>query len=208
MKNHIKELELYNKIIESLGTGNISIGSVRPGREHQSITVSLEVNSIKELKYIIIPIMHDRLKTLKFLDFNMWSHLVDIYYNGYHLLPEGIVVFNKIKLTMNKYRLINSQNLSPVEQLSIKDEINSAITELYNIDSPYTIKKGVRYLRATDNLVSDTNNIIVRLVEDNNIKTIYYNISDCSRQLNIGKKQIKNCLVTGKPYNGYTFNFI
>lgn len=162
LENHIKELELYNKIKEYLGTGNMTISSVRPGREHQNKTVSLEVNSIKELKYIIIPLMNDKLRTLKLLDFKMWSHLVNIYYNGYHLLPEGVVVFNKIKLTMNKYRLINCKNLSLTEQLSLKDEIDSAILDLYKIHSPYIIKNGIRYIRGTNNLVSDINNIIVR----------------------------------------------
>jgi len=71
LENHIKELELYKKIRDYLGTGNLSIGSVRPNRENQSITVSLEINKIKELIYIIIPIMTGRLKTLKLLDFNM-----------------------------------------------------------------------------------------------------------------------------------------
>lgn len=208
LENHIKELELYNKIRAYLGTGNLSIGSTRPGREHQGITVNLEVNSIKELKNIIIPIMRGRLKTLKLSDFMMWNHLVDIYYNGYHVLPEGKIVFDKIKLTMNKHRLMNSQSLSLLVQLSVKDEINSAINKLYNINSPYIIKNGIRYIRDTNNLVPDTNNIIVTVEGVSGIKTIYSNISDCSEQLNIGKKHIKNSLVTNKCYKGYSFSFI
>jgi len=71
LENHIKEYILYNKIREFLGTGNISTGSPRLGREHQNITVSLEVNKVRELRDIIIPIMYNRLKTLKLTDFNM-----------------------------------------------------------------------------------------------------------------------------------------
>ena len=107
---------------------------------------------------------------------------------------------------MNKYRLINCQNLSLTEQLSFRDEINSSIFDLYQINSPYISKNGVRYIRGTDKLVADVNNIIVTV--GNNIRTVYSNISDCSRQLNIGKKHIKNSLVTGKPYKGYSFSFI
>jgi hypothetical protein len=71
LENHIKEFELYNKIRDFLGTGNISKGSPRPGREHQNTTISLEVNKVRELKDIIIPIMYNKLKTLKLTDFNM-----------------------------------------------------------------------------------------------------------------------------------------
>ena len=112
---------------------------------------------------------------------------------------------------MNKYRWINCQSLSLVEQLSLENEISSAIADLYKLDCPYIIKNEVRYVRSSDKLVSDSNNIVVRLCPENkqtSIKTIYSNISDCSRQLNIGTKHIKNSLVTGKPYKGYTFSFI
>lgn len=205
LENHIKELELYNRIRKYLGTGNMSIGSVRPGRENHNITVTLEVNSIKELKNIIIPIMHGRLKSLKLLDFNMWSHLLDIYYKGYHILPEGKAIFNKIKLTMNKYRLTSNSHLLSNHPLSSIGEIKSELFELYKINSPYILKDGVRYIRDTYKLVPDQNSIFV---QHNNIRTVYLSISDCYKTLNIGRKIIKNCLITGIPYKGYSFSFI
>ena len=205
LENHIKELELYNKIRDYLGTGNLSIGSVRPNRENHSITVSLEINKIKELMYIIIPIMAGRLKTLKLLDFNMWLHLVNIYYKGYHILPEGKAIFHKIKLVMYKYRLTSNTHLLNNQPLITKGIIESELFELYKINSPYVLRKGIRYIRDTDQLVADINTITV---EYNNIRTVYLNISDCSKKLNIGRKIIKNCLVTGKSYKEYTFSFI
>ena len=38
------------------------------------------------------------LKTKKFKDFNDWSFVVDIYYFGYHLLPEGKLLNTEIKI--------------------------------------------------------------------------------------------------------------
>lgn len=205
LENHIKELELYNKIKDYLATGNLTIGFVRPGREHRSVTVSLEVNKIKQLKEIIIPIMHHRLKTIKRMDFKMWLHLINIYYMGYHVLPEGKAIFNLIKLVMNKYRLTSNAHLLKNLPLISEDIIESKLIELYKINSPYVLQDGIRYIRDTDQLVPDLNSITV---DHNNIKTVYLNISDCSKKLNIGRKTIKNCLVTGKSYKGYTFSFI
>lgn len=148
--------------------------------------------------------MREQLKTLKLLDFNLWLQLVDIYYKGYHILSEGKDIFNKIKNTMNRYRLTSNKNFTNYK-LSTDIEIKSKLLELYKINSPYVLKKGVRYIRDTDKLVPEVNSITVQY---NDIITIYISMSECSKALNIGRKRIKDCLVTGKPYKGYTFSFI
>lgn len=75
LENHVKELELYNKIKEFLNVGNIIITSKRIDRDNSNPTIVLEVNKIKELKDILIPLMFDKgtilLKTLKSNDFFM-----------------------------------------------------------------------------------------------------------------------------------------
>jgi hypothetical protein len=73
LENHIKELELYNKIKEFINVGNLMLTSQRIDKVNSSPTVVLEVNKIKELIEVIIPLMQDSdgiiLKSLKSKDF-------------------------------------------------------------------------------------------------------------------------------------------
>jgi len=73
LENHIKELELYKKIKEFLGVGNIYFITSRINRPKANSTIILEVNKIKELKNILIPLMYEGDKlllcTLKSKDF-------------------------------------------------------------------------------------------------------------------------------------------
>lgn len=36
-------------------------------------------------------------------------------------------------------------------------------------------------------------------------KNIYHSISDCAKNLNIGRNKIKQCLISGESYKGYKF---
>jgi hypothetical protein len=81
-------------------------------------------------------------------------------------------------------------------------EIENLLSKLYLINSPYDIKQGVRYYRNTDKLVSEATNLIVI---DSSNRTVYPSISDCAKNLNIGRNNIKQCLISGEPYKGYKF---
>lgn len=206
LENHIKELELYNKIKEFLNVGNLISTYQRIDRVNSSPTIVLEVNRIKELLERLIPLMYDNdqiiLKTLKSKDFSLWLNLVNIYYKGYHTIPSGNYLFGAIKLHINMYRMTtNSYLLDNMQRISIY-EIENLLSKLYLIDSPYEIK-GVRYYRNTDKLVSEALNIIV--IDSNGKKIIYHSISDSAKNLNIGRNKIKQCLISGESYKGFKF---
>ncbi len=206
LENHIKELELFNKIKEFLGVGNM-LTSQRINRVNSNPTIVLEVNRIKELKEVLIPLIYNNdtilLKTLKSEDFSLWLNLINIYYKGYHTIPEGKYVFDAIKLHINKYRITtNISLLNNVQRISIY-EIENLLSKLYLINSPYEIKQGVRYYRDTDKLVSEARNVVV--IDSNGNNTIYSSMSDCAKNLNIGRNKIKECLSSGESYKGYTF---
>jgi len=206
LENHVKELELFNKIKEFLNVGNM-LTSQRIDRFNSNPTIVLEVNRIKELKEVLIPLIYDNdtilLKTLKSEYFSLWLNLINIYYKGYHTIPEGKYVFDAIKLHINKYRMTtNISLLDNVQGISIYD-IENILSKLYLIDSPYEIKQGVRYYRNTDKLVSEARNLIVIDTSGNN--TIYSSMSDCAKNLNIGRNKIKQCLISGESYKGYKF---
>jgi hypothetical protein len=175
LENHYKELELYNKIKEFIGVGNTLIAS-RVNRVNSNPTIVLEINQIKILREIIIPLMQDNnhnvlLKSLKSKDFSLWIILINIYYLGYHTSTEGKYLFDAIKLHLNKYRLTtNSYLLENVNRISIV-EIESLLCKLYLLDSPYEIKDSLRYYRNTNKLVSESASIVV--LDSNNNKTIY-----------------------------------
>ena len=74
MENHIKELELYNKIKEFFGVGNTLLTTPRVYRANSNPTIVLEINKINELRDILIPLIYNKencilLKTLKAQDF-------------------------------------------------------------------------------------------------------------------------------------------
>ena len=207
LENHYKELELYNKIKEFIGVGNTLVAS-RVNRVNSNPTIVLEINQIKILREIIIPLMQDNnhnvlLKSLKSKDFSLWIILINIYYLGYHTSTEGKYLFDAIKLHLNKYRLTtNSYLLENVNRISIV-EIESLLCKLYLLDSPYEIKDYLRYYRNTNKLVSESASIVV--LDSNNNKTIYNSFSDCAKSLRIGRAKIKHCLNTGQTYKGYSF---
>ena len=211
LENHIRELELYNKIKEFITTGNVLLTKPRVYRDNSNPTIVLEINKIKELRDILIPIIYDKnnnnilLKSLKSNDFLWWLKLVDIYYKGYHTTLEGKFIFDAIKLHINKYRLTTNVNLlKNTKRISIL-EIDSLLSKLYLYESPYEIKEGIRYYRNTNKLVSESTSIIV--IDNNNNKNTYKSLSECANSLGISRTKIKNYLHSGKSYKGYIFIF-
>jgi hypothetical protein len=77
LENHVRELELYNKIKEFITTGNVLLTTPRVYRDNSNPTVVLEVNKIRELRDILIPLFYDNnnnyilLKSLKSDDFRL-----------------------------------------------------------------------------------------------------------------------------------------
>lgn len=208
LENHIKELELYNKIKEFLSVGNVILTSPRVDRVNSNPTIVLEINKVSELREILIPLMYDNdctlLKSLKSSDFSLWLKLVDMYYKGYHTTLEGKYIFDAIKLHINKYRLTTNTNLlKNVERVSIS-EIENLLFKLYLSDSPYEIKQGRRYYRNTNRLVSEATKILV-LDNNNKNRIIYNSMSECAKNLSISRNKIKHCLNTGESYKGYVF---
>ncbi len=207
LENHYKELELYNKIKEFLTVGNVMLTSPRINRINSNPTIVLEINKIKQLKDILIPLMFRNdcilLKSLKTGDFLLWLKLIDIYYKGYHTITEGKYAFDTIKLHINRYRLTTNFPLLQNEKCISVSEIENLLCKLYLLDSPYEIKQGIRCYRNTDKLVSEATNIIV--IDSSNNKSVYNSISDCAKNLHISRKNIKHCLNTGESYKEHIF---
>jgi hypothetical protein len=199
LENHYKELNLFHKINFFFNdTGKVRVTKSRKNKINSKPTVVLEFNQISFLKNVIIPTFFDEtgiqiLQTKKVNDFYDWCTLINIYYFGYHLIPEGILIIKIIKQRMNKVEF--QQQTDP--------EIT--LFNLFNIPSPYEIKNGIRFLRGTNNLVSESLHLIVVDIFGNCFA--FKSITECSTKLNIERSIIKKCLLTGEMYNEYKFLF-
>jgi len=147
------------------------------------------------------------LKSKKLKDFNDWSIIVDIYYFGYHLIPEGQTLITEIKNQWNNFRLstkfVSKKNNLTISLTSLT--FDEKLKNLFLMPSPYEIKNGLRFIRGTNNFVSESLKIIAISQDNFNNKSIYSSITECSNALNIDRSKIKNCILTGKMYKNYKF---
>jgi hypothetical protein len=215
-ENHIKELNLLERIKDFFNiNSNLNITKARINRPNSNATISLDITDIHILKNKIVPIFstlngNSNLKSKKLKDFKDWSIVIDIYYFGYHLIPSGKFLITEIKSRWNNFRL-STNNLNKKDKVILtylKEGANNLSFEdklknLFLLPSPYEIKNSIRFIRGTNNFVSDSLKIIT--IDNSNNKTIFSSITECSNALNIDRSKIKNCLITGEIYKNYKF---
>jgi len=108
----------------------------------------------------------------------------------------------EIKNNWNNFRLsTNKENLSINSILNFEDKFKT----LFLLSSPYDIKNGIRFIKGTNNLVSEGLKIIV--IDNLNNESIFSSINECSIAINIERSKIKHCLLTGEIYKNYKFKF-
>jgi hypothetical protein len=198
-ENNIKEIELFNMIKVFLGSGNIHIGTPR---NKANGTVTLEINTVDTLINFLIPLYNNgTFWTKKGLDFKAWSNLVRIYYFGYHTTTEGSCLFNEIKSSMNNFRLSTNKFKVKIDEAIIQDKLSN----LFSKPPVYDIRNGIRFLAGTDVLVTERLKIVV--VDSEGNKSIFPSINSASIALNLGRKTIKDCILSNKEYKGLTFHY-
>jgi hypothetical protein len=208
-ENHIKEMNLFDRIKELLNIKNqLNITPPRKNRPNSNATVNLDITDIHILKNKIVPVFKTHkgigiLKSKKLKDFNDWSIVVDIYYLGYHLIPEGKLLITEIKNRWNNFRL-STHNLNKIDKQTITSlSFEDKLKNLFLLPSPYEIKNGIRFIRGTNNFVSESLKIFT--IDNFNNKSIFSSITECSIALKIERSKIKNCLITGETYKNYKF---
>ena len=86
-----------------MNSGNLNIIKPRNNTKYFNSLVILEANNVHILKNKIIPLFSKIesgftvLQSNKLKDFQDWSLIVDIYYYGYHKIPEGVSLIKLIK---------------------------------------------------------------------------------------------------------------
>nr|YP_009739357.1 LAGLIDADG homing endonuclease [Tricholoma bakamatsutake]QIC20200.1 LAGLIDADG homing endonuclease [Tricholoma bakamatsutake] len=137
---HIKEIELFNRIKNLFNiNNNLNITKSRKNRPNSNPTVNLDITDIDKLKKSIVPLYSKVgiLKTKKLKDFKDWCLVVDIYFFGYHLLPEGKLLITEIKNTWNNFRLSTHYKKNNLINLS---NFENKFKTLFSFPSPYEIK--------------------------------------------------------------------
>jgi hypothetical protein len=204
-ENHIKEIFLFNRIKKFLNiNNNLIISKPRLNRPNSNKTVNLDITNIHNLKNYILPLYPEDnlLKTKKLKDFKDWSLFVLIYYYAYHLLPEGKLLITEIKNNWNNFKLSSHFTLATRNDNNLEEKFNN----LFKLPSPYIIKDGFRFIRNTNNFVSEGLNLSVKDIKNNQI-FIFTSITECSNILKIDRKIIKICLFSGEPYKNFEFKF-
>lgn len=101
---------------------------------------------------------------------------------------------NNFRLQTNKFNLNLDNNL-----------LQEKVSNLFAKPAPYEIKNGVRLLAGSNILVSEK--VKIGVVDSKGKNLIFSSITDCSEQLKIGRKTIKECILSNKIYKGYTFYY-
>lgn len=68
-------------------------------------------------------------------------------------------------------------------------KLHLKIKILFSLPAPYEIKFGLRFIRGTNNLVSDKLKII--FIDNFNNKSFFSSFNECSKSLHIGRSKIK-----------------
>ena len=85
---------------------------------------------------------------------------------------------------------------------NLYDQINMALKALYLVPSPYEIRNGVRFVRGSDNLVSERLKIkVINCLL--NKEYFFSSISECGKILELDRTKIKKSILTGEPYKDY-----
>jgi cytochrome c oxidase subunit 3 len=136
-----EEKKLFHNIQNYLGSGKvISTERYRKGKVYKSVI--LDIHDIYYLKLIFYPKLYKlKFYTHKYFDFSFWCKIIDLYYLGYHLLPEGQTLINVIKSFINKGILFAGN------YKEYCDPINMKMAHLLSKLSPYIIVDGIRRKR-------------------------------------------------------------
>jgi LAGLIDADG endonuclease len=204
-ENHIKEFKLLQEIQKFFGFGSLIIKTRKDRGLNENPTAVLEITKISTLLKFVSKYNNKNsdlfsFKTKKYYDFKDWSIIVNLYYLGYHLLPEGKSLIIKIKSGMNNYRLSTNTSLNNEENF---ENLEIEINKVFALAFPYEIKNGIRLYSGTNKWVSDKISIIVI---DNLGNELYFDsLTNCSLSLKISRSKIKDSIVKGIIYKNFLF---
>lgn len=98
---------------------------------------------------------------------------------------------------MNNYRLSTNPNYNG--NLVID---RATIEAVFSLPSPYEVYPGYRTLTGTTNFVPES----LCIIATKGLVTVEYpSLVQAGKALHIDRTKIKSCILSSKPYKGYTF---
>lgn len=96
LSQHIKDIELLERLVKYLKCGRISEASNRE-------TAELIISRSEDINQKLIPLLTNyTLSGIKLLDFDRFSKVSNLIANKMHLTPDGVILIKAIKDTMYK----------------------------------------------------------------------------------------------------------
>jgi hypothetical protein len=143
---------LLQEIQKFFGLGSLIIKTRKDRGLNENPTAVLEITKISTLLKFLNKYNNKNsdlfsFKTKKYYDFKDWSIIVNLYYLGYHLLPEGKSLIIKIKSRMNNYRLSTNTSLNNSENF---ENLEIETNKVFALAAPYEIRNGIRLYSGTN----------------------------------------------------------
>lgn len=92
---HERDIQILHKFTDYFGVGTVS-------RNHDTRQM-YRARGLRNLRNTIRPFFErHKLKTRKRLDFIKWRRIILMIEDGHHLTPEGLLLIDKIRQTMNR----------------------------------------------------------------------------------------------------------
>lgn len=167
-----------------------------------NISVSKDIYSINTsnvifIQYALIPLL-DSLNwhTKKYLDYSALKYIVAILIKGFHYLPKGIELIEKITNQMNNYRLSTFE--PKVQSVPFKAEVE----ELLNQPSNYEIKEGKLFIISLNRFRIDNTSIPIKLVDLNTNESLnlFSSQLECANYLGVARSTVKNRVLKGQSF--------
>lgn len=159
----------------------------------------LSVNDKYFMEFVLIPLFDDLTwYSKKYLDYCDWKAISKIFNLGFHYLPEGEALIQRILSQMNNNRLSTSK-----AQRVDRDVLMSEIDRLINTPSNYEIQEdGKIYIKSLKRYRNDTKPIAVQMLElsTGNVFNSFNSIAACGKFLGVSYPTTFNRVSSGNPF--------
>lgn len=170
----------------------------------------LEVSRSDFLKHILIPLFNSlTFHTKKYLDYCDWVALFNIRQSGFHYLPEGQKLIDRISSQMNNNRLSTSPDFglktqksdSAQSKLVNRAELIADINKLLSMPSNYEHKQdGRTWIKSECKYMWDVKSTVVELIYPDGIIETFHSQTDCAKFLGVSRPTVSLRLVKSRSF--------
>jgi hypothetical protein len=158
---------------------------------------NLSVNNNYFIEAVLIPLF-DSVKwySKKYLDYKDFKSILKMIQKGFHYLPEGQALIERIVSQINNGRLSTSKRTKLDRNLLMVD-----IEEFLKQPSNYEIREGRTFILSLNRYRVDNSAIGVLLVEkDGEVLKSFPSVAECAKYLGIARSTVKRRVENGQQF--------